>query len=84
VLNAGARGADSDRMTRLREPISPVQVAVYLLMVGGVVVSQRWLGIVMNPLDWFALAVAAEFVIQPISTLVHELGHAGAVVAYRD
>jgi hypothetical protein len=65
----------------LREPISLRQAGVILLAGAVLVVSQRWLGPMPNLLGWFLLTAVLEFVVQPVSTLIHELGHAAAVVA---
>jgi hypothetical protein len=66
-------------MTRLREPISAGEALTILLGVALFVMAQHWLGRLSVP-QWLLLIVVLEFVVQPVSTLLHELGHAAAVV----
>lgn len=50
-----------------------------MLAVPALIVSQYWLGVVPNWATWLVVVAIVQFVIQPLSTLVHELGHACAV-----
>ena len=50
-----------------------------MLTAVGLTASRYCLGTVPSLLAWLAVVVIVEFVIQPLSTLLHELGHAGAV-----
>ncbi|MGZ4326951.1 MAG: site-2 protease family protein [Solirubrobacteraceae bacterium] len=50
-----------------------------VLAVAALIVSQYWLGVVPNFATWLLVIAIVQFVIQPLSTLLHELGHAGAV-----
>ena len=66
-------------MAKLREPVSLPEAATLLLVVAGVAASLQWLGAIPDPLTWCGSALVLAFLVQPVSTLVHELGHAGAV-----
>jgi len=48
---------------------------------GMLTAAQHWLGRLHDPAQWLALVLLLEFAVQPLSTLVHELGHAIAVAA---
>lgn len=50
-----------------------------MLAVAALIVSQYWLGVVPNWTTWLVVVAIVQFVIQPLSTLLHELGHACAV-----
>jgi hypothetical protein len=50
-----------------------------LLGAAALIVSQYWLGVVPSFTTWLVIVAIVQFVIQPLSTLLHELGHAGAV-----
>jgi hypothetical protein len=52
------------------------------VLIGGAigVGAQVWLGDLRSLWAWVVMAVAFGFVVQPVSTLIHELGHAVAVV----
>lgn len=43
------------------------------------IVSQYGFGVAPSFTTWLVVATIVQFVIQPLSTLLHELGHAGAV-----
>ncbi|HET7049800.1 MAG TPA: hypothetical protein VFI54_16180 [Solirubrobacteraceae bacterium] len=66
-------------MSRLRQPISGPDAAASVLAVAALIVSQYWLGVVPNWATWLVVVAIVQFVIQPLSTLLHELGHACAV-----
>lgn len=61
-------------MARLRQPVPADQA--FVLVFSGVVfgVAQHWAGKISPAQFIFALA-ALEFIVQPVSYLIHELGH---------
>jgi hypothetical protein len=50
-----------------------------LLGAAALLVSQYWLGAVPSFTSWLVVVAIVQFFIQPLSTLLHELGHAVAV-----
>jgi hypothetical protein len=66
-------------MRSLREPVSSKQAVVLLMGVAGIFGVQAWAGVV-GFWQWLFLILVLEFLVQPLSTLVHELGHAVAVI----
>jgi hypothetical protein len=66
-------------VSRLRQPISGPDAVAILLGAASLLVSQYWLGAVPSFTAWMVVSAIVVFVIQPLSTLLHELGHAGAV-----
>jgi hypothetical protein len=50
-----------------------------LLGTAVLIVSQYGLGVAPSFTTWMVVAAIVQFVIQPVSTLLHELGHAAAV-----
>jgi hypothetical protein len=67
-------------MRSLREPVSAKQSAMILMAVVGIWAVQGWSGGSLSVGQWLVLVLALEFVVQPLSTLLHELGHAAAVM----
>lgn len=65
-------------MERLREPVSVRQVVVIALIAAGPVLAQLWIGHLPGG-GWLALVFVLQFLVQPVTTLLHELGHALAV-----
>ena len=69
--------ADRGIVKRLRGPLPAAHVFLIALggaAYGGVLIAAGPAG----PLELFALLIALEFAVQPVSTLIHELGHAAA------
>lgn len=67
-------------MRSLKGPVSLHQSVVVLMAVVGVYGVQDWTGGSLSLGQWLVVIAVLEFVIQPLSTLWHELGHAAAVV----
>ena len=72
--------ADKYTMSRLRQPVPAAHVVVFLFSAVGFGVAQHWAGRLTSAQLLVALGLL-EFVVQPVSTLIHELGH--GVVACR-
>jgi hypothetical protein len=53
---------------------------VVLMAAVGIYGVQQWSGGSLSLGQWLVLILALEFVIQPLSTLWHELGHAAAII----
>jgi fatty acid desaturase len=80
ALKLASRPVDRDtHVSRLRQPISGPDAVAMLLGAAALIVSQYWLGVVPSFTTWLVIVAIVQFVIQPLSTLLHELGHAGAV-----
>lgn len=67
-------------MESLREPVSFRQVATIVLGGGGMLAAQVWLGRMPGVVGWLVLICVLQLLVQPVTTLLHELGHAVAVV----
>lgn len=65
-------------MARAREPVSGPQLARVLAGVGVAVAAKLGAGDV-GAAGWFVALLALAFIVQPLATLGHELGHALAV-----
>jgi len=72
-------GRQTPQVSRLRQPISGPDAVAVLLGAAALLVSQYWLGTVPSFTMWLVVSAIVQFVIQPLSTLLHELGHASAV-----
>lgn len=66
-------------MEGLREPLSVRQVAVIVLGGAGIAAAYLWLGPMPGVVGWLVLICVLQFIVQPVTTLLHELGHAVAV-----
>jgi hypothetical protein len=67
------------QVSRLRQPISGPDAVAILLGAAALLVSQYWLGAVPSFAAYLVVVAIVQLVIQPLSTLLHELGHAVAV-----
>lgn len=67
-------------MSKLRQPVPAAQAFVLVFSGGALAVAQHWAGRLPSVDVLLALALL-EFVVQPVSYLIHELGH--GVVACR-
>jgi hypothetical protein len=72
-----ALAADKSKVPRLRQPIPLTQALVLVLSSGAYMLAQHWAG-ALTPTAFLILLGLLEFVIQPVSYLIHELGHAVA------
>lgn len=79
VLKLASRAVDRHQVSRLRQPISGTDAVTMLLGAAALIVSQYWFGIAPSFTTWLVVVAIVQFVFQPLSTLLHELGHAGAV-----
>lgn len=64
-------------MSPRKQHLGPVDTGVIVLTALASGVSQHWTGPI-SPTQFVLVLVLLEFVVQPISTLIHELGHAVA------
>jgi hypothetical protein len=67
-------------MSKLREPVPGAQAFVFVFTAVAFGLAQRWAG-TMSLIDVPLALALLEFVVQPVSSLIHELGH--GVVACR-
>ncbi len=67
-------------MSRLREPVGPADAVVALTTAAAVFAVQHWVVHLTTAMILVAIVVL-ELVVQPVSTLLHELGHAVAAGA---
>ena len=66
-------------VSRARQPIPPLQAALVVLGMIAFELARRHTHL-PSTTQLLAVSLLVEFVLQPISTLVHELGHAAAAV----
>jgi hypothetical protein len=83
IVKAQLLEVEIERMGGLREPLSVRQVAFMLLLLAGAIAEGYWLGGAgfwrvssLHMLDWVFSVFVFEFLVQPVTTLLHELGHA--------
>jgi hypothetical protein len=66
-------------MESLREPLAVRQIAAIVVGGAGMLAAQLWLGRMPGVVGWLVLICVLQFLVQPVATLLHELGHAVAV-----
>jgi hypothetical protein len=73
----GAVVADYSGMSRLRRPVPAAEAFALVFAAGAGAVTAHWTGR-LSEIQLLLLLPLLEFIVQPVSTLIHELGHAFA------